>query len=155
MRAAGIPIAGGHTIDSIEPIYGLVALGLVHPSKVKRNRAHAPEMRSSSASRSVSASIGRVEEGRARARGLRAHGRKHDQLNTPGRALSELAGVHALTDVTGFGLLGHLIEIALGAGWPRAFTHATSRCCRASWSWPRRATSLARLAATGQAMAAM
>src|SRR5450759_2750582 len=36
-RAAGIPIAGGHTIDSVEPIYGLVALGLVHPSRVKRN----------------------------------------------------------------------------------------------------------------------
>jgi selenide,water dikinase len=114
---AGIPIAGGHTIDSVEPIYGLVALGLVHPSRVKRNSG---------------AKVGdRLVLGKPLGVGVYSAALKKDalapehyarmvasttQLNTPGRKLAEMSDVHALTDVTGFGLLGHLNELALGSG---------------------------------------
>ena len=115
-RAAGIPIAGGHTIDSVEAIYGLVALGLVHPKKVKRN---------------ADARVGdRLVLGKPLGVGILSAALKKEQLsatgyaqmidsttrlNTPGPELSALAGVHALTDVTGFGLAGHGLELARGA----------------------------------------
>ena len=115
-RAAGIPIAGGHSIDSVEPIYGLVALGLVHPSRVKRNAA---------------AQVGdKLSLGKALGVGILSAALKKEkldveayaqmihvttQLNTPGIELAALAGVHAMTDVTGFGLAGHALEIARGA----------------------------------------
>jgi selenide,water dikinase len=116
-RAAGIPIAGGHTIDSVEPIYGLVALGLVHPKHIKRNS---------------SAQVGdRLVLGKPLGVGVLSAALKKDrldaaayaqmvasttQLNTPGPDLAALPGVHALTDVTGFGLAGHALELARGAG---------------------------------------
>lgn len=115
-RAAGIPIAGGHTIDSVEPIYGLVALGLVHPSRVKRN---------------ADAQVGdRLVLGKPLGVGVLSAALKKDalspdgyaqmiahttKLNTPGPELAALPGVHALTDVTGFGLAGHALEMARGA----------------------------------------
>jgi selenide,water dikinase len=116
-RAAGIPIAGGHTIDSVEPIYGLVALGLMHPGRVKRN---------------ASAQVGdRLILGKPLGVGVMSAALKKDmldaaayaqmmavttQLNTPGPALAALDGVHAMTDVTGFALAGHALEMARGAG---------------------------------------
>jgi selenide, water dikinase len=116
-QAAGIPIAGGHTIDSVEPIYGLVALGLVHPKYVKRN---------------ADAKVGdRLVLGKPLGVGVLSAALKKDQLapegyaqmianttklNTPGPELAKLAGVHALTDITGFGLAGHAMEMARGAG---------------------------------------
>ena len=115
-KAAGIPIAGGHTIDSVEPIYGLVALGLVHPKRVKRN---------------ADAKVGdKLILGKPLGVGVLSAALKKEQLdaaayaqmiatttklNTPGPELAALAGVHALTDVTGFGLAGHALEIARGA----------------------------------------
>jgi selenide,water dikinase len=115
-KAAGIPIAGGHTIDSVEPIYGLVALGLVHPKRVKRN---------------ADAKVGdRLILGKPLGVGVLSAALKKEQLdaagyaqmiatttklNTPGPELAALAGVHALTDVTGFGLAGHALELARGA----------------------------------------
>lgn len=116
-RAAGIPIAGGHTIDSVEPIYGLVALGLVHPDKLRRNADARPG--------------DRLVFGKPLGVGILSAALKKDavdadgyakmiatttRLNTPGPALAELPGVHAMTDVTGFGLAGHALEIARGAG---------------------------------------
>jgi selenide,water dikinase len=77
-EAAGVPIAGGHSVDTPEPLYGLVALGLMDPRKVKR-----------------------VESA--------------TRLNTPGVRLAEMEGVHAMTDITGYGLLGHLLEICRGS----------------------------------------
>jgi selenide,water dikinase len=115
-RAAGIPIAGGHTIDSVEPIYGLVALGLVHPKRVKRN---------------ADAKVGdRLILGKPIGVGVLSAALKRDalpaegyaqmianttKLNTPGPDLAALDGVHALTDITGFGLAGHALEMARGA----------------------------------------
>ncbi|MFN7121194.1 MAG: selenide, water dikinase SelD [Hydrogenophaga sp.] len=115
-RAAGIPIAGGHTIDSVEPIYGLVALGLVHPKRVKRN---------------ADAKVGdRLILGKPIGVGVLSAALKKDalstegyaqmianttKLNTPGPDLAALDGVHALTDITGFGLAGHVMEMARGA----------------------------------------
>jgi len=115
-RQAGIPIAGGHTIDSVEPIYGLVVLGLVHPKRIKRN---------------ADAQVGdRLVLGKPLGVGVLSAALKKDalnpdgyaqmianttQLNTPGPALAAIDGVHALTDVTGFGLAGHALEMARGA----------------------------------------
>ena len=113
---AGIPIAGGHTIDSVEPIYGLVVLGLVHPSKVKRNAdARAGDVLVLGKPLGVGVLSAALKKDQLDADGYAAMVANTTKLNKPGKALSELAGVHALTDVTGFGLLGHLLELARGA----------------------------------------
>ncbi|MCZ2497933.1 selenide, water dikinase SelD [Xylophilus sp. Kf1] len=125
-QAAGIPIAGGHTIDSVEPIYGLVALGVAHPDRIRRNADARPG--------------DRLVLGKPLGVGVMSAALKKEvlaedayalmiatttQLNTPGPDLAALDGVHAMTDVTGFGLAGHLLEMARGAGagvrldWPR------------------------------------
>lgn len=115
--AAGIPIAGGHSIDSPEPIYGLVALGLIHPDKVKRNdRAQAGDVLILGKGLGVgimSAAMKKGELGDAAYAQMIASTTK---LNTPGVELADMPAVHALTDVTGFGLLGHLLEICRGSG---------------------------------------
>jgi selenide,water dikinase len=114
---AGIPIAGGHTIDSVEPIYGLVVLGLVHPSKVKRNAdARAGDQLILGKPLGVGILSAALKKDRLDAAGYAAMIANTTQLNTPGPALAKMAGVHALTDVTGFGLLGHTLELARGAG---------------------------------------
>jgi selenide, water dikinase len=116
-QRAGIPVAGGHSVDSVEPIYGLVAIGLVNPRHVKRNAdARAGD---------------RIILGKALGVGIYGAALKKQQmtdaqyqemiasttqLNTPGMRLARLPGVHALTDVTGFGLLGHLLEVCRGSG---------------------------------------
>jgi selenide,water dikinase len=113
---AGIPIAGGHTIDSVEPIYGLVVLGLVHPSKVKRNAdAKAGDVLVLGKPLGVGVLSAALKKDKLDAAGYQAMIANTTKLNKPGKALSEMPGVHALTDVTGFGLLGHLLEIARGA----------------------------------------
>jgi selenide,water dikinase len=113
---AGIPIAGGHTIDSVEPIYGLVVLGLVHPSKVKRNAdAKAGDVLILGKPLGVGVLSAALKKNVLDEAGYAAMIENTTKLNKPGKALSELAGVHALTDVTGFGLLGHLLELARGA----------------------------------------
>ena len=115
-RDAGIPIAGGHSIDSQEPIYGLVALGIVHPDHLKKN----------SAARDGDVLI----LGKGLGIGVLAAAMKKEmlsdagyaqmiatttQLNRVGSELAAMPHVHALTDVTGFGLLGHLLEICRGS----------------------------------------
>jgi selenide,water dikinase len=114
---AGIPIAGGHTIDSVEPIYGLVVMGLVHPSRIKRNAdARAGDKLILGKPLGVGVLSAALKKGALDDAGYAAMIENTTKLNKPGKALSELAGVHALTDVTGFGLLGHLLELARGAG---------------------------------------
>ena len=114
--AAGIPVAGGHTIDSVEPIYGLVVMGLVHPKKLKRNAgAKSGDKLILGKPLGVGILSAALKKGALNAAGYDAMIASTTKLNTPGRALSDIAGVHALTDVTGFGLLGHAREMALGA----------------------------------------
>jgi len=116
-RAAGIPIAGGHTIDSVEPIYGLVVLGLVHPDKVRRNRdAKAGDVLVLGKPLGVGVLSAALKKEVLDAAGYAEMIAATTRLNTPGIALSALDGVHALTDVTGFGLAGHTLELARGAG---------------------------------------
>ena len=116
-REAGIPIAGGHTIDSVEPIYGLVALGLVHPKRVKRNAdARAGDALILGKPLGVGVLSAALKKEVLDAEGYRRMIETTTRLNTPGPELAALAGVHALTDVTGFGLAGHALELARGAG---------------------------------------
>lgn len=113
---AGIPIAGGHTIDSVEPIYGLVVMGLVHPSKVKRNAdAKAGDVLILGKPLGVGVLSAALKKDVLGAEGYAAMIANTTKLNKPGRLLADMPGVHALTDVTGFGLLGHLLELARGA----------------------------------------
>ncbi|MFD0669240.1 selenide, water dikinase SelD [Ramlibacter sp. MAHUQ-53] len=116
-RAAGIPIAGGHTIDSVEPIYGLVALGLVHPKQVKRNAdARAGDRLVLGKPLGVGVLSAALKKEQLDAAGYARMIETTTRLNTPGPELAALPGVHALTDVTGFGLAGHALELARGAG---------------------------------------
>jgi selenide,water dikinase len=116
-KAAGIPIAGGHTIDSVEPIYGLVALGLVHPKRVKRNAdACAGDVLVLGKPLGVGVLSAALKKERLDAAGYERMIATTTRLNTPGPELATIAGVHALTDVTGFGLAGHALELARGAG---------------------------------------
>ena len=115
--AAGIPIAGGHTIDSVEPIYGLVVMGLVHPDKVKTNAgARAGDVLVLGKPLGVGVMSAALKKGALDADGYAAMIASTTRLNTPGRRLANLDAVHALTDITGFGLLGHLLEVCRGAG---------------------------------------
>ena len=115
-RAAGIPIAGGHTIDSVEPIYGLVALGLVHPGRVKRNAdARAGDRLILGKPLGVGILSAALKKERLDADGYAQMIAVTTKLNTPGPELAALEGVHALTDVTGCGLAGHALELARGA----------------------------------------
>jgi selenide, water dikinase len=114
---AGIPIAGGHSIDSVEPIYGLVVLGLVHPDKVKKNSdAKAGDKLMLGKPIGVGILAAAVKKDQIDEDGYRELIANTTRLNTPGALLSGLDGVHALTDVTGFGLLGHTLGLCRGAG---------------------------------------
>jgi selenide,water dikinase len=114
---AGIPVAGGHTIDSVEPIYGLVVIGLVDPARIKRNGGARP---GDALVLGKPLGVG-IYSAALRKRQLAAHAyaallASATQLNTPGIALGRIDAVHALTDVTGFGVLGHLLEICRASG---------------------------------------
>ena len=115
-RDAGIPIAGGHTIDSIEPIYGLVVLGLVHPSRVKKNSgAKVGDILILSKALGVGVLSAALKKEILPPEGYAKMIALTTQLNKPGIALAKLSGVNALTDITGFGLAGHTLELARGA----------------------------------------
>ena len=114
---AGIPVAGGHSIDSVEPIYGLAALGVVHPARVKRNStAREGDVLVLGKPLGVGVLSAALKKGELSEAGYRAMIDSTTRLNRPGIALAEMPDVHALTDVTGFGLLGHVLELARGAG---------------------------------------
>jgi len=114
---AGIAVAGGHTIDSTEPIYGLVAIGVVDPKNLKRNAgAQAGDALVLGKPLGVGIYSAALKKGRLSDDGYAAMVAVTTQLNTPGIALGDMPEVHALTDVTGFGLLGHLLEICRGSG---------------------------------------
>ena len=115
-RDAGIPIAGGHTIDSVEPIYGLVVMGLIHPSRVKKNSgAQLGDVLILGKPLGVGILSAALKKEALSAEGYAQMIAVTTQLNKPGIELSKMDSVHALTDVTGFGLLGHGLELARGA----------------------------------------
>src|ERR1700704_3573164 len=114
--AAGVPVAGGHSIDTPEPLYGLVALGLIDPRKVKRNdRARDGDVLVLGKALGVGILGAALKKGELRDKAYCQMIESATQLNTPGMKLAEMEGVHALTDVTGYGLLGHLLEICRGS----------------------------------------
>ncbi len=116
-RDAGIPIAGGHTIDSVEPIYGLVVMGLVHPSRVKKNSgAKAGDVLVLGKPLGVGILSAALKKEILSPEGYADMIAVTTQLNKPGVDLAAMDGVHALTDITGFGLAGHGLELARGAG---------------------------------------
>jgi selenide,water dikinase len=114
--AAGIPIAGGHSIDSAEPIYGLVALGLVHPDRLQKNSAaRAGDVLILTKPLGVGILSAALKQERLPPGGYETMIASTTQLNSIGAELAGLEAVHAITDVTGFGLLGHALEMARGA----------------------------------------
>jgi selenide, water dikinase len=124
-REAGIPIAGGHTIDSVEAIYGLVAMGLVHPKHVKRNADARPGDRLVLGKPlGVGVMSAALKKGELGASGYAQMIASTTKLNTPGPEVAAIDGVHAITDITGFGLAGHLLEMARGAGCTMAIDWA-------------------------------
>jgi selenide,water dikinase len=113
---ARIPIAGGHSIDSVEPIYGLAAIGLVHPQRLQRNSTgQTGDVLVLGKPIGVGILSAALKRDRLSPELYRAMIELTTALNTPGPDLARLPGVHAITDVTGFGLLGHLLEMCRGA----------------------------------------
>lgn len=116
-REAGIPVAGGHTIDSVEPIYGLVAIGLVDPARLRRNSGARPgDVLVLGKPLGVGVYSAALKRQALDAAGYARMVDTTTRLNTPGPLLAALDGVHAMTDVTGFGLAGHALEMARGSG---------------------------------------
>jgi len=116
-EAAGAPVAGGHSIDSAEPIYGLVAMGLVRPDRLLTNAGARPgDVLILGKPLGVGIFSAALKRGILPAEDYRAMIDSTTRLNAPGAALAALAGVRAATDVTGFGLLGHLSELCQASG---------------------------------------
>jgi len=115
-EAAGIPLAGGHSIDAPEPIYGLVAVGVAHPDHIKRNdRAQAGDVLILGKPLGVGILSAAMKKGELSDAGYREMVDTTTQLNRVGAKLGRLTNVHAMTDVTGFALLGHLLEMCRGS----------------------------------------
>jgi selenide,water dikinase len=113
---AGIPIAGGHSIDVQEPIYGLVVIGLVNPQNLKKNSAaQAGDVLILGKPLGVGLLSAALKKGQLSDADYATMLHTTTQLNQVGSQLATLAGVHAMTDVTGFGLGGHLLEICRGS----------------------------------------
>jgi selenide,water dikinase len=114
---AGIPVAGGHSIDSVEPIYGLAVIGLCSPDNVRKNSGARP-----GDALILTKGIGVGVYSAAFKKQALADEAYAEMvasttlLNKIGQSLGTDADVHGITDVTGFGLLGHGLELARGAG---------------------------------------
>src|SRR5512143_3642387 len=114
--AAGIPLAGGHSIDTPEPIYGLAAVGVAHPDHIKRNdRAQAGDVLILGKPLGVGILSAALKKGELSAAGYRQMVDTATQVNRVGSTLGGMSAVHAMTDVTGFALLGHLLEVCRGS----------------------------------------
>jgi selenide, water dikinase len=113
---AGIPIAGGHSIDSPEPIYGLAVIGLMSPTALRRNsEARTGDALILTKPLGVGVYSAAIKNGALPAEAYREMIEVMTRLNVVGADLAQDPGVHAITDVTGFGLLGHALEMARGA----------------------------------------
>ena len=114
---AGIPVAGGHSIDSPEPIYGLAVVGLVSTKALRRNSEARPgDALILTKPIGVGIYSAAIKKGALAHEGYREMLGFMTRLNVVGAELARMGEVHAMTDVTGFGLLGHALEMARGAG---------------------------------------
>ena len=117
-RLAGVPLAGGHSIESAEPIFGLAVSGRVHQTHLKRNNT-AKEGDFLYLTKPLGAGIIRAAVKRGQLDDpshLDVAIAYMSTLNKIGEAFGKMNGVHAMTDVTGFGLAGHLLEVCEGSG---------------------------------------
>lgn len=123
--AAGIPLAGGHSIDSPEPIFGLAVTGIVPIENLKKNNTAQPED-----VLLLTKPLGVGILATAEKRGLLQDAdrailhQQLTQLNSIGEALGKIKSVNAMTDVTGFGLMGHVLEMAEGSGCSAVIEYA-------------------------------
>ena len=116
-QEAGIPLAGGHSIDSPEPIFGLAVTGLVETKNIKQNNsAREGDLLFLTKPLGVGILTTAEKKGILKEEHKGVAARQMMQLNKVGERLGQINEVHAMTDVTGFGLLGHLIEMAEGSG---------------------------------------
>lgn len=116
-EAAGAPVAGGHSIDSAEPIYGLVALGVGHPDRILKNGGAKPgDILILGKPLGIGIFSAAMKKNALTGDDYAAMVASTTLLNRPGADLSRMVGVHAMTDVTGFGLLGHLTEVCNASG---------------------------------------
>ena len=116
-KEAGIPLAGGHSIDSPEPIFGLAVSGLVAIENIKQNdRAQEGDIIFLTKPLGVGILTTAEKKGILKEEHRDIAAKQMMQLNKAGELLGGIKGVNAMTDVTGFGLLGHLVEMAEGSG---------------------------------------
>jgi len=114
---AGVPVGGGHTIDAPEPIYGLAVIGLVPPDRIKRNSdARDGDVLVLGKGLGVGILGAAMNKDELDPDGYREMVESTTKLNSIGADLAGMEGVHGVTDVTGFGLGGHLFEMCEGAG---------------------------------------
>lgn len=114
---AGISLAGGHSIDSPEPIFGLAVNGLISIENIKQNnKAEEGDLLFLTKPLGVGILTTAQKQGLLLKEHINLAAKQMMQLNKPGELLGKINGVHAMTDVTGFGLLGHLVEMAEGSG---------------------------------------
>lgn len=114
---AGIPLAGGHTIDSLEPIFGLAVTGTATPANIKKNNAaREGDLLFLTKPLGVGVLSTAIKRGFLSEEHYAVLLKQLTTLNSIGEALGKIDGVHAMTDVTGFGLLGHVTEMAAGSG---------------------------------------
>jgi selenide,water dikinase len=114
---AGIPVAGGHSIDAPEPIYGLAVVGLCRPDEIRRNSgARAGDALILTKGIGVGVYSAALKKGALSDAGYAEMVASTTLLNRAGTTLARESAVHAITDVTGFGLLGHALEMARGSG---------------------------------------
>lgn len=112
-----VPLAGGHTINNPQPIYGLACIGRINSSKVKRNNGGEvgdKVILTKSIGVGVLSSAFKIDM--LDSKGYQVFTKAASGINTEGEWLGDIDEVHGLTDVTGFGLTGHLLEMAKGAG---------------------------------------
>jgi len=115
-QKAGIPIAGGHSIDILEPVYGLVVIGIVDTQKLLRNAsAKIGDTLVLTKPLGIGMLSAALKKGLLTDADYELMIKLTTALNTIGSELSNIKGVHAMTDVTGFGLAGHLLEMCRGA----------------------------------------
>lgn len=115
-KEAGIPVAGGHSIDILEPVYGLVGIGVVDPKKLRTNaQAKENDVLVLTKPLGIGMLSAAMKKGTLSADDYEQMIKWTTTLNKVGAIVSDMEGVHAITDITGFGLTGHLLEMCQGA----------------------------------------